>query len=507
MDLKYFQAISLFRRRNYEKCIEVCNALLQNCPSQQLQQAISGVNVNKNTNSSQNDYKKSQFYSNANNNDSKNQLWMIEGIWQLKMRAVTQRIFVDDLETMDDNNIENVDIEFERIATAARPGTSIKTAFIHRPNTRGLISSSTAARPKTLSSRPITGMSRPGTSSNRPGSAISSRPPTRAGTARRIRVTSAAAYSIGDPTSALFQASRLNPTIYAERPAIIKPLFQFLFYHEGDPQKALSLCEAVAEVNKQKIDWWWEQQRGRCYIALNHPRKAENFLNKSLGMLPHPDTYLLLCKLFIKLDEPMKALQLIEGAIEKSPYDISFKTQQARIYELLDKMEDSIKIYRKIAELNPIHPEALACIAVNYFYDNQPEMALMYYRRILSIGVHSAELYCNIGLCCLYGGQIDLVLPCFQRALSLANAPEQRADIWYNLSFVALTTGDFHLAKRCLRLCLSSDSSNGAALNNLAVLSAQFGEYQKAKSYLMAGKSTLIDCPEIENNLKIMEKY
>lgn len=59
-------------------------------------------------------------------------------------------------------------------------------------------------------------------------------------------------------------------------------------------------------------------------------------------------------------------------------------------------------------------------------------------RRILSMGAHSCELFCNLGLCCLYGGQLDLVFPCFQRAIRLATTPEQRADVWYNLSFVAL---------------------------------------------------------------------
>lgn len=54
------------------------------------------------------------------------------------------------------------------------------------------------------------------------------------------------------------------------------------------------------------------------------------------------------------------------------------------------------------------------------------------------MGAHSCELYCNLGLCCLYGGQLDLVLPCFQRALRLAISADQRADVWYNLSFVAM---------------------------------------------------------------------
>lgn len=53
------------------------------------------------------------------------------------------------------------------------------------------------------------------------------------------------------------------------------------------------------------------------------------------------------------------------------------------------------------------------------------------------MGAHSAELYNNIGLCCLYSQQLDLTLPCFQRALDLALEPLLKAEIWYNLSHVA----------------------------------------------------------------------
>lgn len=54
------------------------------------------------------------------------------------------------------------------------------------------------------------------------------------------------------------------------------------------------------------------------------------------------------------------------------------------------------------------------------------------------MGGHSCELYCNIAVCCLYGGHLDLVLPCFQRAIFLAIEPNQKASVWYNLSFVGL---------------------------------------------------------------------
>lgn len=341
-------------------------------------------------------------------------------------------------------------MEFERIATAARPGSSIKTAFQPRPLTSqqrqqrsrgsGVAHSSDG---RLNSSRPgSAAVARPGTSLSRPGSSMGgARPASRCGTASRVRATSAAAFNVGDATAKLYQASRLNPTIYAERETLVKALFQFLFYHEADVQKAHSLCQAVLEVQRQSknsASWWWPQQMGRCLLALHYPRKAEPFLQQSLASFPHPDTYLLLSRLYQRLKQPERALVLISEAADQRPFDVIYRLEQARIHQAMEQQEESLQLYRLVAKLQPINIESLASIAVGYFYDNNPEMALMYYRRILSLGAHSPELYCNIALCCLYGGQIDLVLPCFQRALATSSQPEQRADVWYNLSFVAV---------------------------------------------------------------------
>lgn len=59
MDSSYYKALSLFRLRKYEKCIEICNQLLNSSPQ-------------------------------------------LQGPWELKMRALTQRVYVDDIEAEDD---------------------------------------------------------------------------------------------------------------------------------------------------------------------------------------------------------------------------------------------------------------------------------------------------------------------------------------------------------------------------------------------------------------------
>ena len=58
--------------------------------------------------------------------------------------------------------------------------------------------------------------------------------------------------------------------------------------------------------------------------------------------------------------------------------------------------------------------------------------------RLLQMGVASAELYVNIGLCCFYAQQYDLTFQCLLRALSLASDDCLLADCWYNVAHVAL---------------------------------------------------------------------
>lgn len=71
MDI-FFEAVSLYRKRKYDECIEVCNTLLKNATDQRLQRA-----------------------------------------WELKMRAMTQRVYLDDIEA--DDGIEGKRINQKKI--------------------------------------------------------------------------------------------------------------------------------------------------------------------------------------------------------------------------------------------------------------------------------------------------------------------------------------------------------------------------------------------------------
>lgn len=68
MDL-FFEAISLYRRRKYDMCIDKCNLLLQYDGTGGVEGGSHGV--------------------------------LQQGPWELKMRAMTQRVYIDDIEATD----------------------------------------------------------------------------------------------------------------------------------------------------------------------------------------------------------------------------------------------------------------------------------------------------------------------------------------------------------------------------------------------------------------------
>lgn len=55
------------------------------------------------------------------------------------------------------------------------------------------------------------------------------------------------------------------------------------------------------------------------------------------------------------------------------------------------------------------------------------------------MGVNSAELFLNLGLCCFYCQQFDLSISCIERARSVST-DDVAADIWYNIGNIYLVT-------------------------------------------------------------------
>ncbi|KAI5619531.1 tetratricopeptide repeat protein 8 [Silurus asotus] len=217
-----FLAWSYFRRRKFQKCSDLCTKVLEDNPFDQ-------------------------------------------AAWSLKTRALTEMVYIDEVE-VDQEGIAEIMLDESAIAQVARPGTSLRL-----PGTSQGGGPTPAVRPVTQSGRPITGFVRPSTQSGRPGTMEQAiRTPRTANTARPVTSASGRFVRLGTASMLTHQdgpfinMSRLNLAKYAQKPNLSKALFEYIFHHENDVKNALDLA-ALATEHAQFKDWWWKVQLGKCY--------------------------------------------------------------------------------------------------------------------------------------------------------------------------------------------------------------------------------------------------
>jgi tetratricopeptide repeat protein 8 len=131
-----FMATSLFRRRRFEECVEICTMLLEKNPFDQ-------------------------------------------AAWFLKLRALTEQTYVDEVEYEEEGLAETL-LDENAIASLPRPGTSLRVPTRGGGTSQGI-------RPLSQSGRPLSGFVRPGTLGGRPGTMEQAlRTPRTATTARPV---------------------------------------------------------------------------------------------------------------------------------------------------------------------------------------------------------------------------------------------------------------------------------------------------------------------------------
>ncbi|XP_030130690.4 tetratricopeptide repeat protein 8 isoform X3 [Taeniopygia guttata] len=431
-----FQAWSYFRRRKFRECADVCSQLLEGPPGEQ---------------------------------ELDSEYTVFQAAWNLKTRALTEMVYVDEID-MDQEGIAEMILDENAIAQVARPGTSLKL-----PGTSQGGGPSPAVRPVTQSGRPITGFVRPSTQGGRPSTMEQAiRTPRTALTARPITSASGGyvrpgtASLITNPDGPFINLSRLNLTKYAQKPKLAKALFEYIFHHENDIKNALDLAALATEYAQFK-DWWWKVQIGKCYYRLGLYREAEKQFKSALKQQDMVDTILYLAK-------------------------------------EMNNISSAAEYYKDVLKQDNTHVEAIACIGSNHFYSDQPEIALRFYRRLLQMGVYNCQLFNNLGLCCFYAQQYDMTLSSFERALFLAENEEETADVWYNLGHVAVGIGDLNLAYQCFKLTLVNNNDYAEAYNNLAVLEMQKGHIEQARALLQTAASLAPHMYEPHFNVAILSE-
>lgn len=363
--------------------------------------------------------------------------------------------------------------------------------------------------PLSRTGRPITGFVRPGTQASRPKTmeqalktgrtSTAARPMTNAA-ARNIRLGTAS--MLADDPTIFIDTSKLNLKKYAAKPQVAKILFRYLFHVENDTIKALDLAAAASKACRFE-DWWWKAMLGGCYYRLGMHRDAEKQFKSSIVSQPMVFTTHLLAKVYIRLDKPTSAIDCYKDGLDANPTDTSLMAAMARIHEGVGDLNKSIAQYKTVLKCDSTNAEAIASLAANYFYNDQPESALLLYRRLLQMGVMASELFNNLGLSCFFAQQYDMAINCFERALVKAN-DDTMGDIWYNISHVAIGLGDVGLGYQCLKLAVTCDPKHAEAFVNLGVLEHRLQKHSQAKAHYQTAASNADNLYEAQFNLALL---
>uniref|UniRef100_A0A914KLS8 Tetratricopeptide repeat protein 8 n=2 Tax=Meloidogyne TaxID=189290 RepID=A0A914KLS8_MELIC len=371
-----------------------------------------------------------------------------QAAWSLKLSCFAEEVYVDELENEEAGLADTFMDLGTAVATAARPGTSL-----FRPLTGTAGGPSPAVRPRTASGRPLSGMQRPESRLKtgsmeqmlRTSRTSKTARPVSASTARQARLGTASMLSKSE--NAFINLARLNVAKYARDKTVNRSLFDYVFLHEADMRTSQQIATiAQRNSNDEEQDWFWPNQLGKCYYRMGMIRDAENQFLLSLQRCPMVETFVLLGKCYRRLDQPLSC-------------DIGDTERSLLYYKLLLRQDAS-------------NVEGIACLGAHIFYEGRPEIALKFYRRILQMGVNSAELYANLALCCFYCQQFDLACGCLERAHSVADQSVQ-ADLWYNTAHIAMAHCDLKMAERCFRLALATDVNHAESLVNLGILRMQ----------------------------------
>ncbi|KRZ74911.1 Tetratricopeptide repeat protein 8, partial [Trichinella papuae] len=404
-----------------------------------------------------------------------------QAAWLLKLNCIVCRTRIDDTEFEETGLAEELMNE-EVLANMPRPATSLRKPQSASGNGQG-------SRPTTKSGRPVTGILRPGSqigrndtfeSALRTGRTANSSRPITSMTGRFVRLGTASMIANKDGT--FINVSRLNLSKYANQSQFARPLFEYLLFSLNDVRLAFQLASMATEASQFK-DCYWKIQIARCYMRIGLNREAEKQLKSAYALQPSVTTGLLLSKVYCAIDQPLKAIESLRQTLTQFPDEISLLKALGRIYENLNDFHQSEICFKQVLKKESVDVESIACLATHYFYNDRPELAQRFFRRLLQMGVMTTETLLNIGLCCFNAQQFDLAIDCLQQAITLAE-DEQAADVWYNVGKIALATGDIYWARQCYSLCLAYSSDYAEAWCDLGILEMHEKNTDQAKSLL-----------------------
>ena len=254
------------------------------------------------------------------------------------------------------------DIVFEEgmLEKVPRPGTSLRTGMVGSRLTSGYMHSSQI-------------------NSRRVGAA-----PTTSSTSHFTRLATASLAFNGEEPD----ITSINIEKFAKNPFLARILIDYLLQRLRDPIRAVQLsasCTKLAGFD----DWWWKNRLGRAYYQLGLYPEAEAQFKSSLYTAYNIESRLELAKLYLRIDQPNKAISELQTGYEQFPHEIKFLLAQAQLCESIGDIPKARDLWRKVLQIDQASIEAIASIGASSFYEDQPETSFKFYSYLRKLGIVS----------------------------------------------------------------------------------------------------------------------
>ncbi|XP_037500157.1 tetratricopeptide repeat protein 8 isoform X2 [Rhipicephalus sanguineus] len=403
------RALSLYRRRHFTECAELCE---QDSSSKQLQ-------------------------------------------W-LGMLALTQHAWLDELELEGLQSLAEELLDNQATAQTGRPGTSLRAP---PPPTGG-------GRPMTREGRPLTGLRRRPRSRTATQQGVERALYTSAG--RTARPTTAAPAVVPE-----FGRLGAAASGWPDKPWLSKPLFRFLYHQRGDVRQALQLAsqerstdccgwwslqrgrcllrlgmlrEAEQQFRKaaeagdpQPRTFLW---LAKVQLQMDQPLAAVEAYRRGLDRFPNEASLVApMARVYEGLHDLQRSAKLYRELLSQDAVHVEAIACVATHHFYADQPEMALRFYRRLLQLGMPTAELYNNLALCCFYAQQYDMALTCFDRALALAEDQllADVWYNLGLVALSSGDKTLATRAFRLALVYDNC---HAESYNNLGVLELTSGN-----------------------------------------------------------------
>lgn len=159
------------------------------------------------------------------------------------------------------------------------------------------------------------------------------------------------------------------------------------------------------------------------------------------------------------------------------------------IQELRGNAVDALGLYKKANERDPTNTLVLTRMALLFFNQaGDPTIAIKCLKTVEEIEPFNTDNRLNLGVMYAMSRQYKQALDAFRSVVELR--PDQ-ADYWHNLGYYYERVGERDSAMHAYQCALNLDNSRGDTYLSCAALAVSQGDFAKAESLLIRGKTLL----------------